>query len=156
MEYFLRKYRVEIIVVAGLAFLMFLVGFLSNRIDRLEELVGLTNAPTVVYEQLPQEDGPLPAISYDLPGQLTFAGEPVPLDRSDLREQIDKELQINIYFHSNTIFLIKRANEWLPQFEPILKKHGIPDDFKYLPLIESGLLNVVSPAMVGCPPARDG
>ena len=125
---------------------MFLVGFLSNRIDRLEELVGLTNAPTVVYEQLPQEDGPLPAISYDLPGQLTFAGEPVPLDRSDLREQIDKELQINIYFHSNTIFLIKRANEWLPQFEPILKKHGIPDDFKYLPLIESGLLNVVSPA----------
>ena len=30
--------------------------------------------------------------------------------------------------------------------EPILKSYGIPDDFKYLALIESGLQNVTSPA----------
>src|SRR5690606_30589028 len=53
--------------------------------------------------------------------------------------------QINTYFHSNTIFLIKRANRWLPQIQEILRKHDIPDDFKYLPLIESSLLNAISP-----------
>lgn len=146
MEDLLKKYRTELLVVTGLAVLLFIVIFINNRLERLEAIVGVPGNPEVIYEQLPVEDGPLPAISYDLPAQLNFAGEPVPLDRSDLREQIDKELQINIYFHSNTIFLIKRANEWLPQFEPILKRNGIPDDFKYLPLIESGLLNAVSPA----------
>lgn len=146
MEDLLKKYRIELLVIFGLVVLLFLVIFINTRIERLEKIVGLENNPDIVYEKLPQEDGPLPAISYDLPKELNFAGEPVPLNRSDLREQIDKELQINIYFHSNTIFLMKRANEWLPQFEPILKRNGIPDDFKYLPLIESGLLNAVSPA----------
>ncbi len=145
MDDFLKRYRVEFLVLLGLGILVFLVLFLNNRIDRLEKMIA-GSEPAAVYEALPVEDGPLTAISYDLPSQISFAGEPVPMDRSDLREQIDKELQINIYFHSNTIFLIKRANEWLPQFEPILKKHGIPDDFKYLPLIESGLMNAVSPA----------
>ncbi|MBZ0247277.1 MAG: lytic transglycosylase domain-containing protein [Cyclobacteriaceae bacterium] len=146
MDSFLKKYRIELLVIIGLAVLLFLVIFINTRIERLEQIVGLGNNPEAVYEGLPQEDEPLLAISYELPKELSFAGEQVPLDRSDLREQIDKELQINIYFHSNTIFLMKRANEWLPQFEPILKRNGIPDDFKYLPLIESGLLNVISPA----------
>ncbi len=145
MESIFKKNRIEILVTLGLVILLFLVVFINNRIDKLEKI--LTNDPSNnSYTILPLEDGPLQAISFDLPDQINFAGEPVPLDRSDIREQIDKELQINIYFHSNTIFLIKRANQWLPQFEPILKKYGIPDDFKYLPLIESGLLNVVSPA----------
>lgn len=146
MDDFLKKYRIEILVVLGLSVLFILVLFINNRIDRLEKMVGTSDNPTIIYDQGVQEDGPLTAISYDLPKNLNFAGEPLSLDRSDLREQFDKELQINIYFHSNTIFLIKRANEWLPQFEPILKKNGIPDDFKYLPLIESGLMNAVSPA----------
>jgi len=57
----------------------------------------------------------------------------------------DKELQVNTYLHSNTLFLIKRANRWLPQIDSILEKNGLPPDFKYLPLIESALLNDVSP-----------
>lgn len=145
MKAFLKEYRIEAIVVLGLVVLLFLVLFINRRIERIEQMVASRN-PSADYTKLATTDGPLTAISYDLPTQISFAGEAVPLDRSDLREQIDKELQINIYFHSNTIFLIKRANQWLPQFEPILKKNGIPDDFKYLPLIESGLLNQVSPA----------
>lgn len=90
-------------------------------------------------------DQPLPAVSFDLPKGITFADELVPLDITDVHERLDKELQINSYYHSNTIFLMKRANRWLPQMEAILKKNGIPDDFKYLPLIESNLLNVTSP-----------
>lgn len=92
------------------------------------------------------DDGPLPAISFDVPENVSFANEPVPLNVPDVKERLDKELQINTYFHSNTIFLIKRAKRWLPQIEKILKEHNIPEDFKYLPLIESNLMNVVSPA----------
>jgi membrane-bound lytic murein transglycosylase D len=91
-------------------------------------------------------DMPLPAISYDVPKKLSFANEPVPLDIPDVHERLDKELQMNTYFHSNTIFLIKRANRWLPQMQKILRENDIPDDFKYLPLIESNLLNAISPA----------
>ncbi len=86
-----------------------------------------------------------PAVSIDIPEAISFAGEPVPLTMPDVRESFDKELQINTYWHSNTLFLIKRANRWLPQIDSVLEKNGIPPDFKYLPLIESALLNDVSP-----------
>jgi hypothetical protein len=93
---------------------------------------------------------PLNAIAFDLPKEVTFAGERVPMDIADVKERLDKELQINCYLHSNTIFLIKRANRWIPQMEKIMKQYDIPEDFKYLPLIESNLLNVTSPrAAVG-------
>jgi membrane-bound lytic murein transglycosylase D len=101
--------------------------------------------PGTMMVDLTDNSQPLPAVSFDLPSELQFAGEPVPLQIPDVRERFDKELQINTYFHSNTIFLIKRANRWLPQIEEILKEHNIPLDFKYLPLIESNLLNAVSP-----------
>lgn len=88
---------------------------------------------------------PLPAMSLDLPTNTSFAGEPVPLEIADVHERFDKELQINTYLHSSTLFLMKRANRWLPQIDSILKQNGIPEDFKYLPLIESALINDVSP-----------
>ena len=85
------------------------------------------------------------AKSIPIPDSLTFAGEPVPLNIPDVRERLDRELHINSYWHNNTIFLIKKANRWLPQIEPILKEHGIPDDFKYLTAIEGSFRNDVSP-----------
>jgi hypothetical protein len=85
------------------------------------------------------------AVSYDLPEEVSFAGEMLPMDLPDVRERLDKELQINVYLHSSTLFLLKRANRWFPQMQEILKENGIPDDFKYLPLIESAMLNSRSP-----------
>lgn len=85
------------------------------------------------------------AISFDLPTSASFSGEAVPMELPDVRERLDKELHINTYWHNNTIFLMKRAHRWFPQIEAILKKNNIPDDFKYLPLIESGLMNDISP-----------
>ena len=81
-----------------------------------------------------------------LPTHLNFCGEPVPLDTFYVSEQLDREILVNTYWHSNTLLLFKRANRWLPVIEPILKEYGIPDDFKYLALIESNLQNVTSPA----------
>jgi hypothetical protein len=79
-----------------------------------------------------------------LPEEIDLAGEKTPLEIDDVKERLDKELHINSYWHNNTIFLFKRANRWFPVIEPILEKNGIPDDFKYLALIESGLENVDS------------
>lgn len=89
--------------------------------------------------------GYLNAVTLDIPEKLTFAGEEVPLDIPDVRERLDRELHINTYWHSSTIFLIKQAHRWMPQIEEILRENGIPEDFKYLTAIESGFVNVVSP-----------
>ncbi|GJM27390.1 MAG: murein transglycosylase [Cyclobacteriaceae bacterium] len=85
-------------------------------------------------------------VAVDIPDSLTFAGESVPLNILDVRERLDRELHINTYWHNNSIFIYKRSNRWLPQIETILQEEGVPDDFKYLAVIESGLLNVTSPA----------
>lgn len=81
-----------------------------------------------------------------LPGDLHFAGEPVPMHLADVQERFDRELLVNTYWQSQTLLFFKRANRWFPVIEPILKAHGVPGDFKYLALVESGLMNVVSPA----------
>lgn len=81
-----------------------------------------------------------------IPDSLSFAGERVPTDIYYVREGLDRELLVNTYWHSNTILLLKRASRFFPQIEPILKKNNIPDDFKYVALIESSLMNVISPA----------
>ena len=77
---------------------------------------------------------------------MFFAHERVPLENPDIWERYDKELLKNTYWQSNTLLLHKRAAKYFPLIEPILKKYQIPDDFKYLALIESGLENVTSPA----------
>lgn len=81
-----------------------------------------------------------------LPETLDFAGEPVPLDNPDIRERLDRELLVNTYWQSNGLLLIKRAAKYFPIIEPILEEEGLPDDFKYLAVIESGLTQAVSPA----------
>lgn len=81
-----------------------------------------------------------------IPENLDFAGERVPTENDDIKERMDRELLTNTYWQSNTMLLFKRANKFFPLIEPILKKNGIPNDFKYLAVIESGLLNATSPA----------
>jgi len=80
------------------------------------------------------------------PAKIDFAGEKAPLNIADVHERLDRELLVNANLDATTVLIIKRANRAFPVIEPILKKYGIPDDFKYLAVIESGLVNVVSPA----------
>ncbi len=79
-----------------------------------------------------------------IPDSLSFCGKPFPMKRQDIQEQFDLEFIKNTYWHSNMILLLKRANRYFPVMEPILKKEGIPDDFKYLALAESGLDPTIS------------
>ena len=84
--------------------------------------------------------------SIDIPEDLNFAGETVPQSDPEILERVDREFLVNTYWQSNALLLMKRANKYFPIIEPILAQNGIPDDFKYLAVAESGLTNVVSPA----------
>lgn len=77
---------------------------------------------------------------------LNFCDEKVPMHIADVEERFDRELTINKSLHASTELVIKRAARYFPVIEPILKKYGVPDDFKYLAVIESKLENAVSPA----------
>ena len=79
------------------------------------------------------------------PQSISFAGEAVPLDKHYVLERLDRELLVNNFWHSNSILVLKRAAKYFPIIEPILQEKGIPDDFKYLAVIESGLTHVTSP-----------
>ena len=84
--------------------------------------------------------------SLTLPNELTFCDEKVPLNRLDVREKLDRELLVNTYWQSSTLLAHKRAARWFPLIETVMKREGVPDDLKYIAVIESGLMNVVSPA----------
>lgn len=121
-----------VVLVAGS--LMFAVQS-TSVIPQLEEDVEVV-APENGYK----------VTSIDIPADLNFAGETVPLTDPEVMERIDREFLVNTYWQSNALLLMKRANKYFPIIEPILAKNGVPDDFKYLAVAESGLQNVVSPA----------
>ena len=81
-----------------------------------------------------------------LPDTLDFCGEPIPMNRFYVRESLERELLVNTYRHASTLLLLKRTTRWFPVLEPIMQKNGLPDDFKYLAMIESELTNAVSPS----------
>jgi len=100
----------------------------------------------VVHTAQMKEDKTTVSKEYTFPSEIDFAGEKAPLNVSDVRERFDRELLVNANLDATTKIIIKRANRAFPVIEPILKRNGIPDDFKYLAVIESGLVNAVSPA----------
>ena len=77
--------------------------------------------------------------THDVPSSVSFCGKNIDLTRYDRYERMDRELLAFTYMHSTSIQMIKKANRYFPIVEPILKANGIPDDFKYLMVIESNL-----------------
>jgi len=80
-----------------------------------------------------------------MPDNPNLAGEAIP-NNFDAMERLDRELMVNSYRHSATLQYLKLANRYFPIIEPILAEQGVPDDFKYLAVAESGLRNASSPA----------
>jgi len=118
------------LAVAGVTIVISSFGFTTNTTkDR-----AITTEKTANIESL------------DLPSSLSFSGERVPLEDPDVFERLDRELLVNTYWQSNAIMLIKRGHKYFPIIEPILEEYGVPDDFKFLAMAESGFMQVVSPA----------
>ncbi len=126
---------------------IFLLGFITAipLLLLFPGIKGSNSAPVnhPADDKFPQE---YKIISPPIPEHLDFAGEKVPLENFEVRERMDREFIVNTYYHSFTIIALKKAHRYFPVIEPILKAHGIPDDFKYVSVIESGLSNVISSA----------
>ncbi len=124
----------------------FLLGFAAAipLILFIPGIIGSNSASAVIPEDDRFPQG-YKIVSPPVPDHLDFAGEKVPLENFEVKERMDREFIVNTYYHSFTIISIKRANRYFPVIEPILKAHGIPDDFKYVSVIESGLSNAISP-----------
>lgn len=103
---------------------------------------------TVNEHQSVKSEVPYCVTSPSVPQEVTFDGVTIDLRRYDRRERMDRELLSFTYMHSSTLLMLKRANRYFPIIEPILKENGIPDDFKYLMVIESSL-NVLAKSPSG-------
>jgi membrane-bound lytic murein transglycosylase D len=145
--FFLRTFKIKgYVIVLVVIVLSFISGYMVNGFQPKQETYQVVEKDGNLYVKLPEPNPPtaMKVFTFDLPEKLEFAGEEVPLYIPDVAERFDFEVHLNTYFHSSTIALIKKSNRWMPIITEILKKNNIPEDFKYLPLIESGLENVVS------------
>jgi hypothetical protein len=124
----------SVLITLGAVF-VFIIG-LGFTSEKKEEKPGFTQQFRKNYS----------IYSLKLPDSLTFADEEVPVNYFDVRESLDRELLVNTYWQSHSLLLIKRANRYFPLIEKILRENDIPEDFKYIPLIESELTQTVSPA----------
>jgi hypothetical protein len=110
-----------------------LISILASRYTEIDEQEDNTTTGMQIY----------PVV---LPTSLDFCGESVPLDKFEIKERLDRELLVNAFWQSNATLIIKRSKRYFEIIEPILKRNGVPDDFKYLAVAESGLQNAVSSA----------
>ena len=125
------------------AVVVVICGLFIQAIQSPEVASQTTETATKVEQQSSQT---LRVEALDIPNVMTFAGERVPLQDTDVRERLDREIHVNTYWHSNMLLMIKKANRFFSEIEPLLKKYNLPDDFKYLAVAESGLDNVTSHA----------
>lgn len=100
--------------------------------------------PTTEQEDttLLREDLGITALKYsspEVPASIEFCGKTIDLTRFDRHERMDRELLAFTYMHSTSLQMLKKANRYFPIVEPILKEYGIPDDFKYVMVIESNM-----------------
>lgn len=123
--------------------ILFLAFFLMNSANISEEKIVQEEKETTIQPTKNVSDF-YEVKALKLPNNLELAGERVPIEKADIRERMDRELLVNTYWQSNGLLLIKRANKFFPIIEPLLKKYGLPDDFKYLCVAESALINIPS------------
>ncbi|MDC1460953.1 lytic transglycosylase domain-containing protein [Polaribacter sp.] len=122
------------------------------KIMRLFTLIGVITITSLFIKGIDKAKSEPPKSTSDkyeiqaleLPENLNLAGERVPIERQHIRGRMDRELLVNTYWQSNGLLLLKRANKYFPILEPLLKEYGLPDDFKYLAVAESALIDETS------------
>lgn len=131
------KLKPLVYIISGVVLGVAVVGSLAFKITKYDE-----SSVTVKKNKKVQYKWYIP----DIPKQIDFAGEKVPLDRWDVREQLEREVLTNSYYHTNTLYTLRLTTRYFPIIEARLKANGVPDDFKYLCVAESSLRNQTSPA----------
>lgn len=90
------------------------------------------------------QNGEQVAVIPELPSKISFAGEEVPLKYFDVRESLQREMTVITYWHSSMILIFQNNNRYKREIMKILKEEGVPEDFYYLGIAESGLQPVSS------------
>ncbi|MCK9627190.1 MAG: lytic transglycosylase domain-containing protein [Bacteroidales bacterium] len=98
---------------------------------------GVNSGPTI-------QNGEQIATIPELPSEISFAGEAVPLNYFDVRESLQREMTVITYWHSSMILIFQNNNRYKREIMKILKEEGVPEDFYYLCIAESGLQPVSS------------
>lgn len=129
------NYKYIGIGIVGLAF-AFIAGTSFRNVMEEDQSNTFSSDGRLIYKWSPAQ----------MPSSMNFAGEKTPLDRWEVEESFDRELQNNFFRHGNLVYILKLSNRFFPVIEPILKANGVPDDFKYLCVAESSLQNLTSPA----------
>ncbi len=91
----------------------------------------------VVLPEIKREGERIYLSHFKLPEKLTFAGQPVPLDNWQVRERIEYEFYTFLEDQGESIILAKRSGRCFPPAERGLAEAGLPDDLKYMLLVES-------------------
>lgn len=144
----LLKYRIPLFITFFLV-----LGITSSAILWQKHVAD--NKPVNIFEKTKDEcpfirwtaaiDSSQVVYPIHIEGELQFAGERVPLEDPDVKERLERELQLNAYWHSNTMLNMRMANRYFDEIEKILIENDVPTDFKYLALVESGFRHDVSP-----------
>mgnify|MGYP005841303977 CR=1 FL=1 len=132
--YRILNWKKHIIAIAVLLFFIAIIKLFNSIVD---------SDSTYLQDKYLKDN--FKEFNLNIPPDLNFAGEPVPIEDFAVREKIDKEFVRSSFWTSKSTYHIKRAMRWFPVIEPILKAHNIPDDFKYVAMVESGFTNTVSP-----------
>jgi membrane-bound lytic murein transglycosylase D len=80
-----------------------------------------------------------PLAAADAKRSFEFASEKLPLGNKKVAWKLEKYLRAHHFQNVQTHKLHRQAERWFPIIEPILKLYGVPEDFKYIPLVESGM-----------------
>ncbi len=131
-----RNFRAGVLLIAGVILGITVTTLFSFDKEELPEAAEVKEGGRLLYKWYVPET----------PKEISFAGERTPLERPDVKEQLERELLVNYYGHTNTLFILRNAPRYFPMIEARLREHGVPDDFKYLCVAESSLMNQVSRA----------
>jgi len=113
-----------------------------SKYNKLQSQVRMSS-----YRSVTTRDKPVLYISPTyIPDSITLFGEKMKLTDYEVAERLEREILVNSYMHASTILYLKLSKRWFPIIEPILKRNGLPDDFKYLCVAESGLQQAISPS----------
>ena len=82
--------------------------------------------------------------SLDVPAQLDFCEERVPIEIQGIKERLEKELLLSLWDRPQVILWLKRIPRYMPHIESMLKENNVPDDLKYIAIAESALRPHVS------------
>ena len=124
---------------------------LAGKLKSLEQSISRLQSEVKNLEnQLKQTKDRPPLTTYKLPKEAFLCGERIPMENKNVWENLDREFLLTLSNDVQVLLWMKRARRYFPHIENRLRDLGLPDDLKYVTLVESGLRPyAVSPSGAG-------